>query len=438
MRKPVAEISLTESANSLESARNDKGHPVPFVNPMGMDPQSEGYRFTLQTIRDLREVEDLREVWKPWQKTRDSDLDFFSGIVRSQGENCRPHVIVLTRNARPDALLVGLRYRTKIPLRLCSVAMPQPEINVLEFVYGGLLGNATQENCAVLVQGVMQSLAEGEADVALWEQLDVHSALYTCALQLPSLVLRDHSRCLRDHWFMSFPRDLDAFLSSLGRSQRSKLRRKYKRVLNCFPGRVQVRSFRTIADLEQAISDMERIARTSVKHQLGLGFLDTLQTREQLRVEAVRGWLRIYILYVEEEPVSFWQGTLYEGCLQADHVGFDAAWVAFSPGIVLFLNILENLRDADVNTVDLGCGNSQFYQCFGTERRPEARVQICAPKLNALQLNLLHTLTHHATILIRGAHCLNWARKTVRKRRQIRALLSKAGDQKRHLSDRQP
>jgi hypothetical protein len=378
-----------------------------------MGPRTAGNQFTLQTIRDLREVESLRGVWKSWQQTRDSDLDFFSGMVRSRGDGCRPHVIVLSRNARPDALLVGLSDRTKMPLRVCSVTMHQSEVNVLEFVYGGLLGNASRENCEALVQAVMRSLAGGDADMALWERLDVHSALYACALQLPSLMLRDHSRSLYDHWFMNFPKDLEAFLSSLGRSQRSKLRRKYKRVLTSFSGRMQVRSFRTISDLEQAIPDMEQIACKSVKRQLGYGFFDTRQAREQLRVEAARGWLRIYILYIEEKPVSFWKGTLYERCLQADHAGFDAAWSAFSPGIFLFLNILENLRDEDVKTVDLGYGYGQLHQCFGNVRCSEARVQIYAPKLSALQLNLLRTFAQYATILIRGTPGLDWARRAV-------------------------
>src|SRR4029077_13959452 len=184
-----------------------------------------GDHFTLQTIRDLSEIESLRDVWKSWTKTRDSDIDFFSGMVRSLGNGCKPHVIVLSRNAKREDLLVGLNYHTKIPLRLVSLTIHQSEVNVLEFVHGGLLGNNSRENCEAFVQAVMQSLAGGDADMALWERLDVHSALYTCALQLPSLMLRDHSRALFDHWYMNFPKGLDAFLSSLGRSHRSKLRR---------------------------------------------------------------------------------------------------------------------------------------------------------------------------------------------------------------------
>jgi hypothetical protein len=433
----LGRFRLQNYRNHFLESGNDEGHSLPKLNRVGTEPQTQN-QFALQTIRDLREVESLREVWNCWQTTRDSDLDFFSGMVRSRGESCRPHVILLSRNARPDALLIGLRDRRRVPLRLCSATMRQSEVNVLEFVYGGLLGNASQENCAALVQAVMRSLADGDADVALWEQLDVHSALYTCAIQLPSPVLRDHSRGLQDHWFMSFPKDLDAFFSSLGHSQRHELRRKHKRVLTSFPGRIQILTFRTIADLEQAIPDMEHIAGKSTKRQIGFGFFDTPHVREQLRMEAARGWLHIYILHLNGSPVAFWKGTLYGRCLQADFVGYDQSWSMFSPGIFLFLKILEDLRHEDIETVDFGCGNGQLYHSFGNVRRPEASVRICAPKLGALQLNLLHALTDYATTLIRGTPCLNWARRAVWKRMQARALLASAGGRERHLAELQP
>jgi hypothetical protein len=375
----------------------------------------------LQTIRDLREIEVLREDWKSWQTTRDSDLDFFRGIVRSRGDGCRPHVLVLSRNGRPDALLAGLRYRTKIPVKLGSFTMHHSQVDILEFVYGGLLGNASRENCEALVRGVLQSLADGEADMALWPRLDVSSALYDCVQRLPNPALRDASPPLYDHWFMEFPKSLDAFLASLERPQRSKLRRKYNRVLNSFPGKIQVRCFQTTGDLEQAISHMEQIAVNSVKRRLGYGFFDSQMTREQMLVEAERGWLRIYILYIDEKPVSFWKGTLYERCLRSEHVGFDAAWSAFSPGIFLFLYILESLRDEDLTTVDLGYGHGQLYECFGTVRRSEARVQIYAPKVGALHVKFLQTAAQYTTLLIRRTPFLTWVRRAFWKRRREKA-----------------
>jgi hypothetical protein len=389
-----------------------------------MEPQTENNHFTIQTIRDLREIEDFRGVWKSWQQNRDSDPDFFSLMVRTRSNGCRPYVVVLSRNARPDALLVGLSNHSKVPIKLGSVTVWQPEFRVLEFVRGGLLGNASKENCDALIREVMRSLYEGEAELAFWEHLDVQSPLFGSAIQHPNIILRDHCPCLRNRWLMSVPKDLDTFFQCLGRSQRSKLRRKYKKVLHNFSERIKVRSFRTSAELDQAIAHMERIARQSVKRQLGFGFFDTPLTRVQLMGEATRGWLRIYILYLDEMPVAFWQGTLYDRILQADQVGFDPAWSALSPGIFLFLNILENLHGENVESIDFGCGNGQLYKCLGLVRRPEARVQICAPKFRALQLHLLQTVTQYATALIRGASCLNWARRAVWKRRKAAARLA--------------
>jgi hypothetical protein len=398
---------------------NDHGDRLASRPSLRVGQEAGDNPLAFRTICDLHELEALRAIWNSWPGTRDSDIDFFSSIVRSRGSWCRPHVIVLTRNTRPDAILVGLREHKKMPFKLGYFTIYEPEVNVLEFVYGGLRGNSSEENCAALVREVMRSLDEGDADLALWEQLDVQSPLYNCVLRLPRFALRDHSRCLDGHWFMNFPKSLDAFFMSLGRSQRSKLRRKYKKVINGFTGKVQIRCFRSFVDLEAAISDMEKIAsKTDKRRVFGDSFPDTPEIHEQMVVAAKRGWLRIYILYLEEKPAAFWMGTIYDHCLRADHVGYDPVWGEFSPGIFLFLNILEDLRDEDIKTVDFGWSDIQFRQCFGDLKRVEARVHIYAPTLRGIQLNLLSTATHCAThgakFLLRRTHCLEWARRVSR------------------------
>jgi hypothetical protein len=387
-------------------------------NSVGMEPAKDNPT-AIWTIRDLDGLEDLRGIWKSWPGSRDSDLDFFCGRVRSRGSRCEPHVIVLARNARPECILIGLRERRRILVRLGHFTICQPEVNVLEFVYGGLRGNASEETCSALVWHVIRSLDEGDADLALFEPLDVESPLYRCALQLPRFASLDHSCCTNGHWLMNFPKGLDDLLMSLGRSQRSKLRRKYNKLFSGWEGKAQVRSFRSLADLEPAISDMEEIAsRTDKRLLFGVGFFDTPQIREQMAVAAEKGWLRIYILYLDEKPAAFWRGTVYERCLQADDVGHDPVWREFSPGICLFLNILEDLREEDIKIVDFCFGDIQFKQCFGGVRRIESRVHIYAPTLRGLQLNLLETATQRATdcakFLLRRTPCLQSASRALR------------------------
>lgn len=399
-----------------------------------MNSKPTADRISFQIICDLGELESVRKLWKSWQKTRDSDIDFFSGVVRSRGASCTPHVIVLFRNDRPDALLVGLKERRKIPIRICSVAIFQPELDVLEFVNGGLLGNDSVQNSTALVQAVMKSLSSGAADVALWEHLEAQSSLHLGALQMPNIGLRDHCRKIRDHWYLDQPNGREAFFKNLERSQRSKLRRKYKKFQVAFAGRIDVRSFQFVSELDGAIRDMEEIARKSVKRQLGFGFFHTAQACDQLRVEAALGWLRTFILYVDGAPIAFWKGTLYDRCLHADHVGFDSAWSDYSPGIFLFLNVIERLRDTDIQTMDFGTGSGQFYQSFAKLRRPEARVQIFAPKFRGLRLNLTQTLAHYTTQLIQRTSYLDRVRKAVWKaRKSALAPIPAAGSENDNL-----
>src|ERR1019366_4954487 len=114
-----------------------------------------------------------------------------------------------------------------------------------------------------------------------------------------------------------------------------------------------------------------------------------------------------------DKPAAFWMGTLYDRCLRADHVGYDPAWSEFSPGICLFLSILDDLRDADIEIVDFGLRSSQLKQCFAALRRVESRVHIYAPTLRGAQLKLLYAATRGATFLIRRTHCLEWARRSL-------------------------
>lgn len=375
---------------------------------------------TVRTIRDLQALEPLRAVWQSWPGSRESDLDFFSSIVRAQAGGCQPHVIVLYRNGNPNAILIGMRRRRKLPFRLGYFTLCEPAVKVLEFVYGGLRGNASEENCVALVKEAIRSLEGGETDIALWRNLDVQCPLYKCALQLPRRVSRDYSRSFdTHHWLINVPKDVNSVFVNVGRNQRSKLRRKYKKMLRGTMGEVKTRCFRSVAESETALLDVERIASKTAKRRLfGVNFYDTVPGREHMAVAAEMGWLRIYILYADEEPIAFWVGTVFNGCLQADYVGYDPLWRESSPGILLFLTILDNLRDENIKIVDFGYGGSQFKRCFANTQRLESRVYIYAPTLRCIQLNLLNTAANRATqyakLLLRRTHCLEAARRVLR------------------------
>ncbi len=402
---PLAEKELETRFAARESG----------LAPLIVNSGSGAHGLAFHTFRVFDELETLRSIWKSWPGARESDFDLFSSAIKLSAQ---PYVILLTRNEIPESILIGRRERKKMLFKLGYLTVCQREVEVIEFVHGGLRGNASEQNCADLVREIMRSLAEREADFAVLQHLDVKSSLYQQAIRLPGFLQRDHSRCLKHRWLMKFPHGLDAFLMSLGRSQRSKLRRKYKKVFMLFPGKVQVKCYRSLAELNTAVFDMEQIASKTAKRQLGFGFSDTPQAREKMAIAAENGWLRAYVLYLEGKPVAFWAGVLYQRCLHADHVAYDPLYGEASPGIFLFLSILEDLRDEDIESIDFGRGNTQLRECFCDVRRAEAPTQIFAPTLRGIQLNVLHTAVHLinrcSVVLLRHAGCLDWVRKTWR------------------------
>lgn len=381
-----------------------------------MSSKPERCSVSLRTIHDLHDLEALRGIWKSWLGSRDSDLDFFSHHVRSRGAGCEPYIILLCRNDEPEAMLIGLRERRSVPIRVGRITVAQPLAMTLDFVHGGLRGTDSEENCAAIARYLVRMLDQGEADIASWEQLEVDSPMYSALCGLRRPVLRDLFACEDTHWLMNFPPGLDRLWASLRRNQRSKQRRKYRRVLNRFADRVQVREFSSVADLEPAISIVETIASRSDKRRLGFGFFDTAQVRAEMTLAAKAGWLRIYILYLESKPAAFWIGTLYNRCLQADHVAYDQAWAHFSPGTFLLLTILSRLEDEDIQTVDFGRGGTQLKQCFAAVPRAETRVHVYAPTRAGIRLKLWTTAAHQATGLIRQTYCPVWAKTALRKR----------------------
>lgn len=215
------------------------------------------------------------------------------------------------------------------------------------------------------------------------------------------------------------------------RSQRSKLRRKYRNMLTRFAGSVQVRCFRSPLDLPLAIADMERIAsRTDRRLLMGSGFVDNPETREQMAVAAEMGWLRIYVLYLEGKPAAFWRCTAYNGSLYGDHAGYDPIWRDLSPGIFLFLNIIEQFSEGDIKSIDLGYGDTQFRRCLGDLRCVESRLRIYAPTVRGFLLNVLNTATPYTTTCAKGVlqymGCLEWARRVSRKRLANQQFIAQA------------
>jgi len=270
-------------------------------------------------------------------------IDFFMECVWQSKNFIRPHVILIYRSGVPDAMLVGRLERAWIDLRVGYFRMARSPIRLISFSYGGPLGASRSENAEAIVRLVMDSLRKGEADAAFFHSLNTDAPLYRNALRLPDALCRDHLLRPLNHDVMQLPVNVELMYRGLSQGLRAEIRRKRKKLLAEYREGVKVRLFRDPAEVVALFPTLEGIARKTYQRALGVRFEDNEQMRTRFRVSAQRGWLRVYLLTVNDRPCAFWTGSLYEGSFCSEEVGFDPEFSHFSPGTFLLSWVIEDL-----------------------------------------------------------------------------------------------
>jgi GNAT acetyltransferase-like protein len=351
----------------------------------------ESDRVSTRVIRSIPEIEDIRRIWTSWQQHPNADIDFYLLLCRVRPEILRPHIIVISRGGRPEAMLIGRLVHEHIDLKVGYSRLSSPRGRVLNFLHGGLLGNLCPENSEVLVREITASLGRKEADVVRFVFLRTDCPLFDSALNVPGFFGRDHFPTLQMHWSMRLPKTIEEVYRGLSADHRGEIRRKTRKILADYSGSVRIQCLRETADLDRIFRDVEEIARKTYQRGLRVGFEDTAEMRQILRLETGRGQHRTYILYINDKPCAFWMGTLYGGTFYTGPVGYDPSYRRYSPGTYLLTKMIEDFCNNGVGTVDFGLGDAEYKQRFGNLSWQEGSVLIFGAGLRGLAINAVRT-----------------------------------------------
>jgi hypothetical protein len=348
---------------------------------------------SIRTLRSVAELEQLREAWSCWPGNRDSEMDSFLTFLGSNSGTLRPHVIVVYRGTRPDAIMVGRIDLGHVSCRLGYLRLNLPA-KILCFVNGALRGNPSRENCELIVSSTLQCLSDREADVAYMNFLRQGSDLCVLSLKKPGLLSRDYVRVTQPHFAATLPATVEEYYRSLPAGSKGFNKARHKKLLKDFAGRVRIKCFREASEIDAMAEHVEQVARTSYQRGLGVGFKDSPQTREGLRLMAEKGWLRAYVLYLADRPCAFWIGDINQGTFGSDYIGYDSELGKYSPGMFLTTNVIEGFCNGNregVTGVDFGPGNAQYKEVLSNQSWWETSVYIFAPSLKGISLNLVRS-----------------------------------------------
>ena len=375
------------TTNLKESCTTDRMPTVPTSTLVETQPVD------IRVVRTVEEIEQIRDVWSTFQLHPNADIDFYLLICRIRPEILRPHVIVLYRDGQPEAMLVGRLVRGTIDLSVGYGKMMKVPARLLTVVCGGLLGDMSSENCSALVAEVSNALRRDEADAALFNFVRTDSVAYPLILGSPGPMHRDYWPAEQPHWSLKLPNSIEAVYGEMSGDHRKELRRMERKLLSDYSRDVKVRSLREVADLDSMFRDLEEIAKRTYQRGLGAGFADSPEMRQRFRLEAEKGWLRSYILYVGGKPCAFWVGTLYKGTFHSGFMGYDPGYQRYSPGSVLQVKVLEDLCQDGIKELDFGLGDAMYKQRLANCCWQEASAYIFAPTLTATAINAIRVPT---------------------------------------------
>jgi hypothetical protein len=364
---------------------------APASQPDGAAPAQGGRR--IRVLRDPAELASVREVWLRMQHDQiAADPDFFAAAQRADPKIVRPHVVVLERDGEPDAMLVARIERLALAVRAGYRRLYAPQVHSLTVVYGGILGDVDEGTFRLLLGSVRRSLADGEADVAIFRYLPLDSAFYRiAATELPFLG-RQHVADSEIHWELTLPGSLDEILGALSSSTRQTVKRYTRRLEREYPGRISSRVFTDPAELDDFFRDVEPVSAKTYQRALGVSFGDTPAHRERTRVSMEHGWFRGYVLYLDGRPCAFHYGELYGGRFRHGRPGYDPELAGLRVGTYLLLRLLDDLcRREDARVVDYGIGDADYKRRFGTRSWREGNVLVYAPTWRAARVNVVRT-----------------------------------------------
>jgi hypothetical protein len=347
--------------------------------------------------RSFEEIEAIRPAWKQMQEnepypTPYADIDRHIFVTKARGDDVRPYVVLLERNDCPAAMIIGWAEEHQLRLKLGYRNLFGARLRCLSVVYGGVLGRRTNDVCSAVVRELMNVLARGEADVVFINHVATDSLLYRVATKMPNFLSRTHFAEVKPHWSMPIPESVEPLYQSFAPKTRSTLRRKMRKLEKEFTDQIKIMTYRDENRLEEAMCAASQVSRHTYQTALGWGFVNDSRTRETLAAAAHRGWLRMSIVYIKEEPCAFQLGLQYGKTYFLEQLEFHPRWKQWNVGTVLFMKVLEDLcRDPSVERFNFGFGDAQYKRSYGNECWDESSVYIFAPRLYPVLVSVLHS-----------------------------------------------
>lgn len=175
----------------------------------------------------------------------------------------------------------------------------------------------------------------------------------------------------------------ESYIASLGPSHRYNFRRRLRKLESTFDVRV-----------EEARSEVQRRKALPVlvtlhhRRWYGRGGSDAMHRpalvafhEEFSRIALERGWLRLFILWLDEKPAAALYGFNYKGIFYFYQSGFDPDYQKYSVGLVTMGLVIEKAIDEGATEYDLLHGEEEYKFLWARDERELVRLEFYPPRV---------------------------------------------------------
>ena len=175
----------------------------------------------------------------------------------------------------------------------------------------------------------------------------------------------------------------DAYMAGLSGNARQGAKRKAKKIAQVSGGDLDIRAYRTPAELEAFHDIARRVAlRTYQEKLMGEGIPTSPEFIQGMLAAAAADKVRAWLLFIAGEPAAYLYCPAYGDNLVYEYVGHDPAFNDLSPGAVLQVEAFRDLFDeGKFARFDFTEGDGQHKRQYATGGVPCVDLLLLRPSL---------------------------------------------------------
>jgi hypothetical protein len=327
----------------------------------------EMWDYEVKSLTSFEAIEAVRCLWETKQAHPLADYELYDLVVQIRANVVTPCTLVALCNAEPVTLLAGRIETAKMPIRFGYATLMEIPVRQLVLIGGGFLGDRTEAIWQRLLIHVDDLLLKHQIDLAIFEQLRIGAPEFEALKRVFNLTRLCPVQDTSKHWLLKLPPTWDGFLKTRSRKHRYWLQRLYRVLDREFTNQWEIQFYSTPSEANEFVDAADKVANTTYQRSLRVGFRRNEETLLRVELDARRGQLRGYVLFIKNEPKAFWYCSTYKGTLHLVATGYDPAYRIYELGTVLLMKVFQDNCGKEIEVIDFGLGDADYKRRFGSE-----------------------------------------------------------------------